>query len=308
MTKYLIVLALCLVAYAQKKPQPSPTPVRVEGKKPDARPELGLTPAASEAVTLARFWQEGDPLPTPGENGTVIYRYGVAMPPIVCAPERLTTILLEPGEKVQSQPVMGDTARWDYQLMVAGEGPTARTSLVIKPKRPAISTDLVLATNRRSYQFQLVSKATEHLSQVEFSYPASANWLEYQAEQVNLDQKRRENTVAELHDKANFAYTVKAKQHAPFIPKAVYDDSHQTFLKMPAEAKDWSTAVLQTAGPNGCEIVNYHVTGDTWVIDRLFTSAELVSGTGKQAQRVSIYRDGAGAVGCGKGKAETAKE
>jgi type IV secretion system protein VirB9 len=188
-----------------------------------------LTPAATEAVSLAKTWQEGDPLPTPGENGTVIYRYGAAMPPIVCAPERLTTILLEAGEKVQSQPVMGDTLRWDYQLMIAGEGQTARTSLVIKPKRPGVSTDLVIATNRRSYQIQLVSKTAEHLSQVEFSYPVSANWLQYQAEQVRIEQQRKENTVAELQGKANFAYTVKTRQHIPFTPKAVYDDSHQTF-------------------------------------------------------------------------------
>jgi type IV secretory pathway VirB9-like protein len=54
--------------------------------------------------------------------------------------------------------------------------------------------------------------------------------------------------------------------------------------------------------------VNYRVNGDTWVIDRLFTSAELVSGTGKHAQRVSIYRDGVGEVNCAKGKTETAKK
>jgi type IV secretion system protein VirB9 len=279
--------------------------VKDELKKTNVRPDPVLTPAASEAVSLAKGWQQGDPLPTPGENGTVVYRYGAAMPPIICAPERLTTILLEAGERVQSQPVMGDTLRWDYQLMFAGEGPTARTSLVIKPKRPGVSTDLVIATNRRSYQIQLVSKAVDHLSQVEFSYPVSANWLEYQAEQLRIERQRKENTVVELQGKANFAYTVKTRQHPPFAPKAIYDDSHQTFLKMPPEAKDWDTAVLQTAGPNGCEIVNYRVNGDTWVVDRLFTSAELVSGTGKHAQRVSIYRDGAGAVNCGKGRAET---
>ena len=61
---------------------------------------------------------------------------------------------------------------------------------------------------------------------------------------------------------------------------------------MPPEAQSWDTAVLQTAGPNGCEIVNYRVNGDTWTIDRLFTSAELVSGTGKRAMRLSIFREG----------------
>ena len=304
MTKHLIFFLFCLVAAAQKRPS-SPT-AKEESKATAVEP--ALTPAATTAVSLAEDWQQGDPLPTAGENGTVVYRYGAAMPPIVCAPQRLTTILLEAGEKVQSQPVMGDTLRWDYQLMIAGEGPTARTSLVIKPKRPGVSTDLVIATNRRSYQLQLVSKAIEHLSQVEFSYPVSANWLEYQGEQSRLEQQRKDNTVAELQGKANFAYTVKTRQHPPFTPKAVYDDSHQTFLKMPPEANDWDTAVLQTSGPHGCEIVNYRVNGDTWVIDRLFTSAELVSGTGKHAQRVSIYRDGAGAVSCPKGKVETSKK
>jgi type IV secretory pathway VirB9-like protein len=88
---------------------------------------------------------------------------------------------------------------------------------------------------------------------------------------------------------------------APFTPRAVYD-GHQTFLKMPPEAQSWDTAVLQTACPNGCEIVNYRVNGDTWTIDRLFTSAELVSGTGKRAMRLSIFREGSAAVDCGKKK------
>ena len=302
MRNALVIIAFSFAAHAQTK-QPA---AKEEPKKSEiVRPEL--TPAASAAVSLAKHWQDGDPLPSPGENGTVVYRYGAAMPPIVCAPERLTTILLEPGERVQSQPVMGDTARWDYQLMTAGEGPMARTSVVLKPKRPGVSTDLVIATNRRSYQLQLVTAAVEHLSQVEFSYPTTGNFLEYQAEQAKIEQQRRENTVAELQGNANFAYTVKAKQGVPFVPKAVYDDSHQTFLKMPAAAKDWDTAVLQTAGPDGCEIVNYRVNGDTWVIDRLFTSADLVSGTGKQAQRVSIQRDGAHVANCGKEKTKTTK-
>jgi type IV secretion system protein TrbG len=300
---YLIAIAFCSGAFAQKqqKQEMKPEPVIVKPVPP-------LTAAASEAVSLAKDWQDGDPLPTPRENGTVVYRYGAAMPAIICAPERLTTIMLEPGERVQSPPVMGDTARWDYQLMTAGEGPTARTSIVLKPKRPDISTDLVIATNRRSYQLQLVSKAREHLSQIEFSYPATGNFLEYQAEQQKLEAQRNDNTVAELQGRANFAYSVKSKQRSAFMPRAVYDDTHHTFLKMPPEAKDWDTAVLQAAGPNGCEIVNYRVNGDTWIIDRLFTSAELVSGTGKKAQRVSIKRDGAGSIDCGNGKIEAAKK
>lgn len=272
----------------------------------DAKAE---NPAANAAIAIAEEWRDGDPLPTAGENGAIVYRYGAAMPPIICAPERLTTILLEPGERIQNPPMMGDTLRWEYQMLVAGEGALARTSVVLKPKRVGISTDLVIATNRRWYQFRLESREKKHLSQVEFSYPASANWVEYLAQQVQENKERKENTVAELQGKPNFGYSTKAKQHVPFMPKTIYDDGHHTFLKMAPEAKSWEAPVLQTAGPNGCEIVNYRVEGDTWIIDRLFMSAELVSGTGKKAQRVSIQRDGTGAVTCVKpGKIQTAKK
>jgi P-type conjugative transfer protein TrbG len=299
-----LIMSLSLVAGAQTTRRNQTVKEAPPGiVKPD------LPPAASAAVSLATEWQNGDPQPQAGDNGSVIYRYGAAMPPIVCAPERLTTILLEPGERVQAQPVIGDSSRWDYQLLSAGEGPTARTSVVLKPKRPNVSTDLVIATNRRQYQLQLVSQEKAHLSQVEFSYPPTANWLDYKAHQAEQEQKQKENTVASLEGSANFAYTAKSKQHPAFLPKTVYDDGHQTFLKMRPEAKDWDTAVLQTAGPNGCEIVNYRITGDTWVIDRLFMSAELVSGTGKKALRVSISRDDAPAVSCVKpGKVQTAKK
>jgi hypothetical protein len=56
------------------------------------------------------------------------------------------------------------------------------------------------------------------------------------------------------------------------------------------------TAVLRQRARTAAGIVNYRVNGDTRVIDWLFTSAELVSGTGKHAQRVSIYRTAGEAI------------
>jgi type IV secretion system protein VirB9 len=302
------ILAAALAATAQtptRKTHIAPAVTVQDVAKPvETTPmkKAELSPSSTTALAVAEEWQTGDPLPAAGANGSVVYRYGAAMPPIFCVPLRLTTIVLEAGERLQSPLVMGDTLRWEYELLTAGEGPAARTTVVLKAKRPDISTDLVLATNKRTYYLQLTSRASGHLSQVEFSYPATANWLAYQQQQATAAAAQKDNTVARVDSPPNFRYTTRAKVHVAFMPKTVYDDGHQTYFKMAAEAKDWDTAVLLTSGPNGCEIVNYRANGDTWIVDRLFMSAELVSGTGRRARTVQIFRDGSGPVDCSKGK------
>src|SRR6476646_1437267 len=110
LTIYLIAFSFVARAQTQGPPEAKEQP------KPAVKVE---NPAANVALAIAEEWRAGDPLPTAGENGAIIYRYGAAMPPIVCAPERLTTILLEPGERIQNPPMMGDTLRWEYQLLTA---------------------------------------------------------------------------------------------------------------------------------------------------------------------------------------------
>src|SRR5215831_12000430 len=67
-----ISLLVCAIGigFAQSsiKLQPTLPPVKDELKKTNVRPDPVLTPAASEAVSLAKDWQQGDPLPTPGEK------------------------------------------------------------------------------------------------------------------------------------------------------------------------------------------------------------------------------------------------
>ena len=263
--------------------------------------ETPLTFSALEALAISQNAQTGDALPTPGQNGSVKFTYGAALPPVICAPERLTTIFLERGERIKEQPGLGDSTRWLYTLMTSGDGPTAQTLIVIKPKQAGLSTDLVVATDRRTYQLQLTSRSTEHISQVEFSYldEEEQNWRHYQAEQARREAEqadKKKNTIATLAGDPNYKYTIKIKRHTSpkFVPKAVFDDGVKTFLKMPTESQHWDAAVLQIAGPQGCEIVNYRVGADsaTWTVDRLFDSATLVSGTGKHAEQVQIHRDG----------------
>jgi P-type conjugative transfer protein TrbG len=265
-----------------------------------------------EGDRIERAWQQGNALPTGTADGAVQFRYSAALPPVVCAPERLTSIFLQPGETIHDQPGIGDSTRWLYTLMSSGEGATAQTVIVIKPMVHNIRTDFIVATNRRTYQFELIARPDDHMTRVEFSYPDDERkaWEKYQAEQaakLAVEEKQKAGAI-ELTGEPNFDYTLKiSKHHKPkFIPKTVYDQGGQTYLKMPKEAINWQSAVLQIAGVKGCEIVNYRVSDkdpNTWIIDRLFDSATLISGTGKKADRVVIMRDGVKNPGkCGKGK------
>jgi type IV secretion system protein VirB9 len=51
-------------------------------------------------------------------------------------------------------------------------------------------------------------------------------------------------------------------------------------------------ALLVAAG-DGSEMVNYRVRGDYYVVDKLFDQAVLVSGVGREQDRVSIRYTGA---------------
>ena len=55
-----------------------------------------------------------------------------------------------------------------------------------------------------------------------------------------------------------------------------------------------ASAALMVAAGDGSEMVNYRIRGDYYIVDKLFDQAVLVSGVGREQDRVSIrYTGGA---------------
>ena len=75
---------------------------------------------------------------------------------ILCRPMRVTDVILEPGEVVTSV-FPGDTARWTFVPGRSGSGENERLHVMIKPLMADISTNLVVTTDRRTYNVDLVS-------------------------------------------------------------------------------------------------------------------------------------------------------
>jgi type IV secretion system protein VirB9 len=74
----------------------------------------------------------------------------------------------------------------------------------------------------------------------------------------------------------------------------VFDDGARVYIKLPEEAQHNEAPVLFVLEQDGTKtLVNYSVVGgDTYITDRLFDRAALVSGVGGKEQKVLIERKG----------------
>ncbi len=204
-------------------------------------------------------------------------------------------IELEPGEIVLSR-IAGDTERWE--IAAAPAGPDGRTVLiVVKPRECDITTNLVLATDRRLYDLTLdappckgrsTNPQQPYVRHVRFYYPDEliAQW----AKPPEPAPVRIAPDVLSLH----FGYRVKKDRHVPWAPAQVFDDGARVYIKLPEEARHAEAPVLFVLESDGSKVlVNYAVVGgDTYVTDRLFDRAILVAGVGGEERQVLIERVG----------------
>ena len=116
------------------------------------------------ATTLPRWGRLPD-------AGTVVFAFGSYTPKILCRPMRVTDVILEPGEVVTGV-FPGDTARWTFVPGRSGSGENERLHVMIKPLMADISTNLVVTTDRRTYNVDLVSVPERFMASVSFIYPA----------------------------------------------------------------------------------------------------------------------------------------
>jgi type IV secretory pathway VirB9-like protein len=136
-------------------------------------------------------------MPTPGENGKVVYIYGQGMPVLVCAPLRVCAIELQVGEHLQSEPQLGDSAGGRSRRFSPDRDSDETPILIVKPIEAGLETDLIVPTDKRTYVVRLVSDPTRFVSRLAFQYPDEdrAKWVAFAARQN--EAKRNAEAIAE---------------------------------------------------------------------------------------------------------------
>ena len=258
----------------------------------DVKEDLELRVIDKKALELVKEFAKAEHAvhPVHGQNGAITYVYGTAIPKVVCRPNRVTDIGLQPGEKVTGVHA-GDTVRWQISPAKSGAGDAEIIHVIIKPLMPDISTNLLVMTDRRTYNLNLVSSQAEYIPSLRFSYPQDTieSWNAF----IAANQRKPKETTLDPQyamsaEDLYFGYKIVDKKKVPWKPVRVFDDGVKTYIQMPRKLRSLEAPVVLFYEGKRQKLVNYRVKGTLYIVDRVMSKkAVMIAG---QSQ-VVIVRD-----------------
>lgn len=260
------------------KPYPLPgqlKPVEEAPENPNLKPHQRIDTANERAKIepdLDRFL-----------NAVQVYPFmDGALYRLYAAPEQVTDIALEPGERLNSVSA-GDTVRWIVGDTTSGAINGEQVHILVKPIAAGLKTNLVITTDRRAYHLEMRSFRETYMAAISWTYP-----------QDQLTRRRQETASAAISSSAvvaanvapddlQFRYKIEGdKPH--WRPVRAFDDGKQVYIQFPENIAQGEAPPLFILGRTGKpELVNYRMRGRYYVVDRLFAAAELRLGEKRQA-------------------------
>lgn len=217
-------------------------------------------------------------------NAVQVFPYSPgALYQIYASPGQITDIALEPGEQLTgSGPLAaGDTVRWVIGDTESGNGDTRRVHIMVKPTRPAIETNLVVNTDRRTYLIELRSREKPYMPSVAWFYPEDRNGRSKTLPPTPF--------IPEVGQR-RYRYVIEG-DNPPWRPVNAYDDGRKVYIEFSAGIGQGEMPPLFVIGQDGKpELVNYRIYKNVLIVDRLFAAAELRLG-GEKQQKVRIVRN-----------------
>ena len=267
-------------------------PVAIETRKVPPPPanlmsgkNSSLTKRETAGMAIAKSYSNNRVMPTSGAEGVVVFPFGETMPSIVCAPLIVCDITLQEGEIVNDINV-GDAVRWKLSPATSGSGMNVTTHIIVKPTDAALQTNAIITTNRRTYVLKLVSRRTDYMARISFTYADDMEdqWRNYKARMGTGE------TTQDEPGNLNFNYNISGAKPR-WKPIRVYNDNIKTYIEFPDAIKTTEAPALLVLGDKSQEqLVNYRVIGTRYVVDKIFDKAELIGGTGNKQTKVTITR------------------
>ena len=253
---------------------PAWTPAR--GGPGDARDPVARVEAANGAARV-------EPRREGYFNAVQVFPYSPgALYQVYVAPGQVTDIALEPGEQLTgSGPVAaGDTVRWIIGDTESGNGDTRRVHILVKPTRPAIETNLVVNTDRRTYLIELRAHERPYMPSVAWFYPESRG--------KSLRALPPVPVLPEIAQR-RYRYSIEGDK-PPWRPVNAYDDGRKVYVEFSPGIVQGEMPPLFVVGADGKpELVNSRAYANVLIVDRLFAAAELRLG-GESQSIVRIVR------------------
>jgi len=266
-------------------PHPIPMPNQL---KP--LPELSPPPQATppkETILQANVAARVEPTPSGFINAMQVWPFSpAALYQVYTMPGKVTDIALEPGEDILDVSAP-DPVRWIIGDTKSGSGQDERRHVVVKPTRADLQCNLAIFTSRRSYHLELRSTSETWMAAISWDYP-SENLLSLQkANRQNEEAAPLANDIA--IDNLQFRYEITGDSPS-WRPLRAFDDRAKVYIQFPSGIGQGEMPPLFVMGADGnAQLVNYRVRAPYYIVDRLFSAAELRIG-GKEASVVRITR------------------
>ena len=268
------------------KPLPLPGQMMLVGedtvRRPFTRASISQTASPIEAIAKGRQSALIEPSVDGYVNAIQVYPYTEgALYRLYASPGQVSDVALQPGEELVSVSA-GDTVRWVVGDTLSGSGPTSRAHVLVKPISAGIRTNLMIATDRRTYHLELESVDSGYMAALSWRYPAD--------ELAGLTARNRQAIAKDASsiergltlEGLNFDYTLSGDS-PDWKPVRVFDDGRQVFIQMPEDIAATDMPPLFVLAASGeAELINYRVRGKYYVVDRLFRAAELRLGAKDQ--------------------------
>jgi type IV secretion system protein VirB9 len=237
-------------------------------------------PRPDPVAVAARAWETGGKTrPIVEGDGTLRFPYGSYQPTVTGRPLHVTDVEMQPGEQVR-ETATGDTKRW--LINVIHNDPD---HVIIKPTDTGLTTNLIIITDRRTYNLRLVSRDASYVPRIGWYYPQETVKSWGRAE--TGEQAVVRPTVSA--EKLNFSYWLEGPE--PLRPVRVFDDGAHVYIQMPGSMRSSDAPAVFVTGADGHdELVNYRLSGSYYVVDKLFDKASLVLGVGGDQQRVTLHK------------------
>ena len=248
-------------------PEPADEKLRVSRANAEAR----IAPTREGYVNAIQVW--------PFTDGALYQVYA--------APGRVTVISLQPGEELVTV-AAGDTVRWIVGDTSSGTGDALRVSVLVKPIRSGLKTNLVITTSRRTYLIELTSTERAWMASVSWEYPKDRMLaLQRQAQAAQATAPVDSGLSLE---RIRFRYAISGNT-PPWKPLRAFDDGEKVYIQFPAGIAQGELPPLFVIGAQGDgQLVNYRFRSPYYIVDRLFGAAELRLGGGKGGDGGEVVR------------------
>ena len=178
-------------------------------------------PRQDAALSAARAWETGSKTrPLVDGDGALRYPFGSYQPTVTGRPLHVVDVEMQPGETVE-ETACGDTKRWLISVIHGNPD-----HVIIKPTDTGLVTNLIVITDKRTYNLRLVSRDKSYVPRIGFYYPQEAVTSWGKAE--TREAAARPLVSAE---KLNFNYSVDGPES--FRPVRVFDDGAHVYMEMP---------------------------------------------------------------------------